>query len=62
MKPMSSGFTPAFFAASWNCTIAQVPSHCVAISPLAVRGLDSSQLLVVGSFSISPSWTMSYRS
>ena len=40
--------------------IAQVPSHCVAISPFASRGLDPSQLVVVGSFSTSPCVTMSY--
>ena len=32
----------------------------MAISPLAIRGLDASQLVVVGSFSTSPSRTMSY--
>ncbi len=62
MKPMSSGSVPAFLAASRICVIAQEPSCMVAISPLAIRVLELSQFVVVGSFSASPSWTMSYRS
>ena len=60
MKPMSSGFAPACFAAAWNWVIAQEPSHIVAMSPLASLGLEPSQLVVVGSFSVSPPRTMSY--
>ena len=59
MKPMSSGLWPAFVAASRICVIAQEPSSMLPIFPLARSVLELSQLVVVGSFSERPPWTMS---
>src|SRR5665647_3731530 len=60
MKAISAGLVLAVLAASFICWIAQDPSTMVAILPVAIRFFEFSQLVVVGSFSMSPLAAMSY--
>src|SRR4051794_2506687 len=57
MKPIWAGSVPAVLAAACICDTAQDPSHMVATLPVAIRPFEFSQLVVVGSASVSPPWT-----
>ena len=56
---MSSGLAPAALAASFICGTAHEPSSMVATLPVAIIGLEPSQFVVSGSFSLNPPCTMS---
>ena len=43
------------------CTMAQLPRTMAPIWPLLMRGLEPSQSVVVGSASVRPRFTASYR-
>src|SRR5665213_1076585 len=62
MNPISDGSTPAVFAAACICVTAHEPSHIAEILPVASNPLEFSQLVVVGSGSLSLSCTMLYKS